>query len=55
MRAWPRKSQVGVYAPLHLGLAGRREFSVEEDFAQPDGSDANDRNTFTDPMKGGVC
>ena len=55
MRAWSRESQVGVYATLHLGPAGPPEFSAEEDFACLDGSDDDNRDTFTNPLKGRVC
>ena len=50
MRDWSKECQVGVRGP-----AGPPELSVEKDFACLDGSDEDNRDTFTDQMKGRVC
>jgi hypothetical protein len=49
MRAWRKECQVGIRGP-----AGPPESSVEKDFACLDGSDEDNRDTFTNSMESRV-
>jgi hypothetical protein len=49
------KSAEQEYATLPLGRASPQGLSAEKDFAYLDGSDQDNRDMFTDPMKDKVC
>lgn len=54
-RVWNEETQVGIYAALDLGSAGTLEIAIEKDFACLDGSDEDNRDTFTNPLEGKAC
>ena len=52
---WSDVNNVGVYATVDIGEGGILEIAVEKDFACLDGSDDDNRDTFTNPHAGSVC
>ena len=52
---WGEENQVGIYAALDIGTAGLLEVAIEKDFACLDGSDADNHDTFENPLEGKTC
>jgi hypothetical protein len=52
---WGNESEIGVYATIDIGPPGSLEVIIEKDFACLDGSDEDNRDTFTNPQHGAAC
>ena len=52
---WSDANNVGVYASVDIGEEGSLGIAVEKDFACLDGSDDDNRDTFTNPHADSVC
>jgi len=48
--AWAETEQVGISAEVNLGAQGTLSILVEKDFACLDGSDADNADTFPNPL-----
>jgi hypothetical protein len=46
---------VGIYHVLDLGIRGPMELIVEKDFACLDGTEAENRDAFPNPVVGTTC
>lgn len=55
MRLWQQDDQVGIYARVDAGADEPLEVIVEKDFACLDGSDADNRDTFSNPNLAANC
>jgi hypothetical protein len=55
LASWSDESQVGVYASLPVDATTVLEIAVEKDFACLDLSDADNIDTFTNPLAGNAC
>jgi hypothetical protein len=53
-RRWAGASDVGIYAQIPTP-AGPLDVAVEKDFACLDGNDAENEDTFPNPLEGSVC
>ena len=54
-RVWGAENEVGVYTSVEIGSAGSLDVLVEKDFACLDRSDAENEDTFTNPLAGAHC
>jgi hypothetical protein len=54
-RRWAAESEVGVYSNVDIGSAGSLDVLVEKDFACLDRSDAENEDTFANPLAGAHC
>ena len=54
-QSWSQESEVGVYTQVDLAPEGMLELIVEKDFACLDRSDADNQDTFANPLMGSVC
>jgi hypothetical protein len=52
---WSQNDQVGVYTLVDIAPEGLLELIVEKDFACLDRSDADNKDTFANPLMGSVC
>jgi hypothetical protein len=52
---WAGSDQVGIYAAVDLGPRGTLNLIVEKDFACLDLSDADNADTFPNPIASAVC
>ena len=52
---WSQESEIGVYTLVDIGSEGSLELIVEKDFACLDRSDADNQDTFANPLMGSVC
>jgi hypothetical protein len=52
---WAQENEVGVYTSVDLGAEGALELIVEKDFACLDGSEEDNKDTFTNPLMGSTC
>ncbi|WP_255462169.1 hypothetical protein [Granulicella sp. WH15] len=52
---WSSENEVGVYTTLDIGSAGTLEVVVEKDFACLDRSEADNTDTFANPLDGATC
>ena len=52
---WSQESEVGVYTAVEIAPEGSLELIVEKDFACLDRSDADNKDTFANPLMGSVC
>jgi hypothetical protein len=52
---WSLEKEVGVYTTLDIGAAGTLEVVIEKDFACLDRSDADNVDTFANPLAGATC
>jgi hypothetical protein len=55
MRTWGEESQVGIYTTLDIGHTEPLEVAIEKDFACLDGNDADNYDTFANPLEGKTC
>jgi hypothetical protein len=53
--SWGQDDQVGVYTLVDIAPEGLLELIVEKDFACLDRSDADNKDTFANPLMGSVC
>jgi hypothetical protein len=54
-QSWSQDDQVGVYTLVDIAPEGLLELIVEKDFACLDRSDAENKDTFANPLMGSVC
>jgi hypothetical protein len=54
-QSWSQESEVGVYTQVDIAPQGLLELMVEKDFACLDRSDADNQDTFVNPLMGSVC
>jgi hypothetical protein len=54
-QSWSQESEVGVYTQVDIAPQGLLELIVEKDFACLDRSDADNQDTFVNPLMGSVC
>ena len=54
-RVWGAENEVGVYTSVDIGSAGSLDVLVEKDFACLDRSDAENEDTFANPLAGAHC
>jgi hypothetical protein len=54
-QSWSQESEVGVYTLVDIAPEGLLELIVEKDFACLDRSDADNKDTFANPLMGLVC
>lgn len=52
---WRSSDQVGIYATADLGPRGLLDLTIEKDFACLDRSDADNLDTFPNPLAAAVC
>jgi hypothetical protein len=52
---WSQESEVGVYTMVDIAPEGSLEVIVEKDFACLDRSDADNKDTFANPLMGSAC
>jgi hypothetical protein len=52
---WSSEKEVGVYTTLDVGAAETLEVVIEKDFACLDRSDADNVDTFANPLAGATC
>jgi hypothetical protein len=55
VRIWSAESEVGLYDTVEIGSAGSLNIIVEKDFACVDRSDAENIDTFPNPLAGMPC
>jgi hypothetical protein len=53
--SWAETEQVGIYAKVEIGRYGALDILVEKDFACLDLSDAENQDTFPNPLSNSVC
>jgi hypothetical protein len=53
--SWSGQDQVGIYASLPVTAGTNLEVAIEKDFACLDLSDADNEDTFSNPMAGKSC
>ena len=54
-RVWGAENEIGVYSGVDIGSARSLDVLVEKDFACLDGSDAENEDTFANPIAGAHC
>ena len=54
-QSWSQESEVGVYTLVDIAPEGLLELIVEKDFACLDRSDADNKDTFANPLMGSTC
>ena len=54
-QSWSQDSEVGVYTLVDIAPEGLLELIVEKDFACLDRSDADNQDTFANPLMGSAC
>ena len=55
LTSWSDQDQVGIYASLPVREKTNLEVAIEKDFACLDLSDADNQDTFSNPMAGKSC
>jgi hypothetical protein len=53
--SWAETEQVGIYSKVEIGRYGALDILVEKDFACLDLSDAENQDTFPNPLNNSVC
>ena len=54
-KTWARSDQTGLYATVDLGNDRSLSVTIEKDFACLDRDDADNRDTFSNPLTGALC